>query len=164
MAQHPSRLFNAKSSLYIYIKYIGFGLPPFIACLFVCLFVWILWHINLCGLFNTKSVFIQINNLFHTIQLPYKIVLFQAIQFSISTQFSSILPTDRTLSGVTTPGQSGPGSDGYEEVLRFPQTSSITGTSASDCLVSYQDTRGGSLIPLAEMQCILQPHPTDEPL
>ena len=33
-----------------------------------------LWHINLCRLFNAKSIFM-------------KIVLFQTIQFSISTQF-----------------------------------------------------------------------------
>ena len=32
-------------------------------------------------------------------------VLIQTIQFSISMQFSSIWPTDRTLSGATTPGQ-----------------------------------------------------------
>ena len=42
-----------------------------------------------------------------------------------------------TLSGVTTSGQSGPGSDGNEEVLRIPQSPSITGTSPSDCLVSH---------------------------
>ena len=42
-----------------------------------------------------------------------------------------------TLSGATTPGQNGPGSDGNEGVLRIPQSSSITGTSPSDCLVSY---------------------------
>ena len=35
------------------------------------------------------------------------------------------------------PGQSGPGSDGNEKVLRIPQSSSITGNSPSDCLVSY---------------------------
>ena len=28
----------------------------------ICLFVWVLWHINLCWLFNTKSIFIQINS------------------------------------------------------------------------------------------------------
>ena len=39
--------------------------------------------------------------------LQVKIVLFQTIQFSISTQFSSIWPTDKALSGATTPGQSG---------------------------------------------------------
>ena len=35
---------------------------------------WVLWHINLCRLFNAKSIFMQI-------------VLFQTIQFSMSTQF-----------------------------------------------------------------------------
>ena len=66
-----------------------------------------------------------------------KTVLFQAIQFSISTQFISIWPIDKTLSGATTPGQSGLGSDGNEEVLHIPQSSSIIETSPSDCLVSY---------------------------
>ena len=47
------------------------------------------------------------------------------------------LPIDRTLSGVTTPGQSGSGSDGNERVFCIPQSSTINGTSASDCLVSY---------------------------
>ena len=37
------RLYNAKSSLYIYIRYIWFGL------------VGLLWHINHCRLFNAKS-------------------------------------------------------------------------------------------------------------
>ena len=36
------------------------------------LVAWVLWHINLCRLFNTKSIFM-------------KIVLFQIIQLSIST-------------------------------------------------------------------------------
>ena len=40
------------------------------------------------------------------------------------------------LSGVTTPGQRGPGSNGNEGVLHIPQSSSITGASPSDCLVS----------------------------
>ena len=35
---------------------------------------WVLWHINLCRLFNGDSIFM-------------KIVFFQTIQFSISTQF-----------------------------------------------------------------------------
>ena len=41
-------------------------------------------------------------------------------------------PIDRTLSGATTPGQSGPGSDGNEGVLRIPQSSSTAGTSPAD--------------------------------
>ena len=51
--------------------------------------------------------------------------------------FSSIWPIDKTLSDVTTQGQSGCGSDGNEGVPRIPQSSSITGTSPSDFLVSY---------------------------
>ena len=38
-----------------------------------------------------------------------------------------------TLSGTTTPGQSGTGGDGNEGVLHIPQSSSIIGTSPSDC-------------------------------
>ena len=74
---------------------------------------------------------------FKQFSLAAKTVLFQVIQFSISTLFSSIWPIDRTLSGATTPGQRGPRSDGNEGILRIPQSSSITGTSPSDCLVSY---------------------------
>ena len=44
--------------------------------MFVALFVSVLWHINLCRLFNAKSIFIQIT------------VLIQTIQFSISTLFN----------------------------------------------------------------------------
>ena len=49
--------------------------------------------------------------------LHVKTFLFQTIQFSISTQFSSIWSIDRTLSGATIPGQSEPGSDGNEGVI-----------------------------------------------
>ena len=38
-------LFNAKASLYIYMRYIWFRLG------------WVLWHINHCRLFNAKSSF-----------------------------------------------------------------------------------------------------------
>ena len=51
-------------------------------------------------------------------------------------------------SAATTPGQGGPGSNGNEGVLCIPQSSSIAGTSPSDCLVSYQDTRWGEVLPL----------------
>ena len=55
---------------------------------------------------------------------------------------------NRTQSGVTTPGQSGPGSDRNEEVLRIPQSSSVTGACRSDC---FGDSLGESY-PFAEMQ------------
>ena len=80
-----------------------------------------------------------------------KTVLFQTIQLRIITQFSSIQPIDRTLPGAIIPGQSGPRSDGNEGVLCILQSSSITETSLSDCLVSYQDTRS---CPPAELQSV----------
>ena len=87
-----------------------------------------------------------------------KTVLFQAIQFSISTQFSSTWPIDRTLSSTITQGQSWHGSEDNEELLRIPQSSGITETSPSDCLVSYL---GHSLVGCLTPQqrcslCILQ--------
>ena len=64
-------------------------------------------------------------------------VLYQIIQFSIGTQFSSIWSIGRTLSGATTPGQSRLWSDGNKEVPHIPQRSCIIGTSPRDYLVSY---------------------------
>ena len=69
-----------------------------------------------------------------------------------------------TLSGATTPGQNGLRSNGNDGVLPIPQSSSITGNSLSDCLVSYQDTRCRvGLTPLQRSsQCILQPQLTGQ--
>ena len=50
----------------------------------------------------------------------------------------STWPIDRTLSGATIPGQSGPVSNGNERVLHIPQTSKA-GTSLSDGLMSYSE-------------------------
>ena len=66
-----------------------------------------------------------------------KTILFQTIQFSIRTQFSFIWLIERTQSDDTTLSQIGPGSDANEGVFRISQSSSITGTSPSDCSVSY---------------------------
>ena len=49
---------------------------------------------------------------------------------------SSISPRDRTLSGTTTPGQSGARSNDNKEVFHIPQ-SSKAGASRSDGLISY---------------------------
>ena len=83
-----------------------------------------------------------------------KTVLFQTIQFRISTQFSFIWPIDRTLSGATTLGHSGLWSDGNEEVLCIPQSSSITRASPSNCLVSYPGHSLGGGFPFAEKQLV----------
>ena len=90
-----------------------------------------------------------------------KTVLFQPIQFSISTEFSSIQPIDRTLSGATTLGQSGPGSDGNEVLLQIPKSSSITRTSPSDCLVSYSGHSLGESDPSAEVQSMYSTAPAN---
>ena len=88
-------------------------------------------------------------------------ILFKTILFSTRTQFSSIWPIHRTLSGATTLGQSGLGSDGNKGVLRILQSHSITDASPSDCLMTYQDTRWRSLTrPERCSWYILQPQPT----
>ena len=51
---------------------------------------------------------------------------------------SAIWPIDTTQLGATIKGQSGPERNGKEGVHCFPQSSSISGASSSDCLVSYQ--------------------------
>ena len=67
-------------------------------------------------------------------------------------RFSSINPYIGPLSGATTPGYSGPGSDGNEGVLRIPQSSSIAGTSPSDCLMSYPGhSLGVGVLPLCRV-------------
>ena len=79
---------------------------------------------------------------------------FQVIQYGINTQFNSIWPIDRTLSGATTPSLSGPRSDSKEMVLRIPQSPSINRTSPLDCLVSWigQSLRCRVYYPSAEKQ------------
>ena len=68
-------------------------------------------------------------------------------------------PIDRTLSGSPTPGQSGSGSDGNEGVLLIPQSSSITGASPSDFLVSCQGPSLEGSYPFAEVQSVCSTAP-----
>ena len=69
---------------------------------------------------------------------------------------------DRTLSEATTLGQSGPGSNDNEGVLHIPQSSSNTGTSPSNCSVSYPGHLRGSYHSAKVHQYILQPQPTGQ--
>ena len=59
-----------------------------------------------------------------------------------------------TLSGATTPGRSGPESDGNKTVLRIPQSSSITGALRSDCPVTYPGHSLWGSYPSAEKQSV----------
>ena len=74
-------------------------------------------------------------------------------------QFSSIWPTNVTLSGATMPGQSRNGSNSNEGVFYISQSSSITGTSPSDRFVSYP----GHSLGQSCSRCIVQPQPTEQP-
>ena len=68
----------------------------------------------------SKQFYFKQFSLAYERSLNIKTVQFQVILFGMSTQFSSIWAVDRTLSGAITPDQS----------------SSISGTLPSDCLVS----------------------------
>ena len=74
---------------------------------------------------------------------------------------SSTWPIDRTLSGAITPGQSGPGSNANEGVFCIPQSSSTTGASPSDCLVSYLGHSLGKSYLFAEMQLVYSTAPAN---
>ena len=63
--------------------------------------------------------------------------------------------------GATTPGQSGPGSNGNKGVLCIPQSTSITGVSPSDCLMSYPGHSLEELYPSAEMESVYSAAPAD---
>ena len=84
----------------------------------------------------TKHFYFKEFSLFQFQVLQFsQTVLIQTIQLSISTQFSSIWPIDGNFSEASTPGHSGPESDGSEGVLRIRQSSSITGTSPLECVI-----------------------------
>ena len=101
-------------------------------------------------------------------QLNVKTVLFQTLQIIMSPFFilnlntKQFYLTHRIISGATIPDQSGPGSDGYEGILRFSQSSSITGASPSNCLMSYLEyswSRGCTPLQRCSWR-ILQPQPS----
>ena len=86
---------------------------------------------------DVKTVQFQTNQCRISMQFNVKTVLFQVIQFSISTHFCSIWLIDRNPSGATTPGNSIPGSDDNEGVFSIPKSSNITVTSPLVCSVSW---------------------------
>ena len=73
---------------------------------------------------------------------------------------SSIWPIDRTLSSATTLGKNGLGSNRNEGVLHIPQISN-SGTSPSDCLMSYSGHALGESYSSVEMQLGYSTAPAD---
>ena len=109
----------------------------------------------------TKQFYFEQFRLAWVRSLHVKTVLFQAIQFGISTLFSSICHIDRTLSGATIQGHSEPRRDGNERVFYIPQSSSITGTLPSDFLISYPGHLLGWSYTSAEVQSVYSTAPAD---
>ena len=122
-----------------------------------------IWIVFVYTLLNVKTFLFQTNR-FSEVQFQCQK---QTIQLSISTQFkylnssfssnsvlqsSSIWAIDWTRLGVTTAGQSGPRSDRNEGVHRITQSSSLTGISQSNCLVSYSGHSLGESLPSTEVQ------------
>ena len=112
---------------------------------YICL---VSWHINHYKLMPNPFLYIST-------------VLFQTIQFSISTLFSSIWTKDRILSGAATPSQSGPGSDGNSGLSVFPQAPALQELPHQVIWCHIQNTHWSSLTRLQRCsRCILQHQPT----
>ena len=100
--------------------------------------------------------------------LDDQILPFQTIQFSMSRLLtvwmsnSSIWPIDKNLSGATSPGQSGPGSNRKNRILHIRKIFK-GGVSLSVSVMSYPgNSLGGGFWPSSEMQSVyLQLHPTE---
>ena len=133
-----------------------------LVCLLVCwLFGWLVGWFYLCKLLNVKSILIQKQlyckqfRLELVCSLNLKTFLFQAIQFNISTQFSSIWLIYRTLSGATISSQSGPWSDGqWTGTMHSPKLQHYWNlTIRLFCVISKTIVGGGSY-PSAEKQSV----------
>ena len=84
-------------------------------------------------------------------------------KYAVEMSNSSIWPIGTTLLDAATSGQSGPKSDGTEEVLYIPQSSCVSEASQSICLVSYtgHSLAGVGLTPLQRSsRYLLQSQPT----
>ena len=108
-----------------------------------------------------QTIQFSISTIFVCTLLNVKTVLFHTIQFSISPQFSSIWPINRTLSGATALGHGRPGSNCNEGILCISQSSNMTRTSSSNCLVSYLGHSLSGDYPSAEKQLVYSTAPAD---
>ena len=89
-----------------------------------------------------------------TKQFYFKRFNFACHSIALSLDVKQFYLSHRTLLGTTIPDESVPGSDGKEEVLHIPQSSTITGASSSDCLMSYPGHLSLRSYPSAEMQSV----------
>ena len=76
--------------------------------------------------------------------------------------FNFILPIDRTLSGATSLGQNGPGSDGNKWVLRITQRSTVAEAIPSVCSVPWTGHSLEKSYSSAELQSVYSAAPADK--
>ena len=78
--------------------------------------------------------------------LNVKTVLFKIIHFSVSIQFISLWPIDKTLSGGTTPNQNRPGSDGKKGYFAFLKSPALLEPYHQIVSCHIQDTCCGEIL------------------
>ena len=135
------------------------GLPEFVRTVQQVHFSWsrflrrgVEFHVcNINKSVHTKKVWKSISWSSYVNIVPSWQKQFSSIWY-INISYINIWYINNTLSGAITLGQSWSGSNGNEGVLRIPQSSRISGTSPSDCLVSYQETCCGVVLPLQKKQ------------
>ena len=106
---------------------------------------------------------IQLNTKLYDKQFYFKQFNLACHLFALSLNIKQFyLTIDRTLSGASTLDQSGPGSNGNKELLCIPQSSSITGASQLNCLMSYPGLLlAGRSYPSPKMQSVYSTVPAE---
>ena len=94
-----------------------------------------------------------------TRQLIVKTVLFQATQFSISTKFGFIWPIYWTLSGASTPGQSGLMRWQWREYSAFPKASTLLEPHIRLFSIKFRTLVEGGFYLSAEVQLVYSTPP-----
>ena len=104
------------------------------------------YYVSLTIQLNIRHLFTHLND-----QIQFSLSIVPCLH-TVKCKNSSISAIDKILSGATTPGQSGPVNKGNKGVICIPQSSSITETSPSECLVSYSRFSLREYYPSAEME------------
>ena len=153
------RLFNAKPSSYVYIKYIGFGWFGFYGISTIVGYLMpnhlyrYIWFVNT---FRRSHSYTSLSSVLHTVKW-FQVLLHDSHNLTSVIclhTVCSIWPIDRTLSGVTTPDQSELGNNGSEGVIHIPQISKA-GAVPLDYLIAYpRHSMEGRSYPSAEKQLV----------
>ena len=128
--------------LYIYI-YIYIYIHVYV---FIYIYIYIYLYIT------NNQFYIKKFNLAWVHSLIIKNISISSNSVQSNSSNSVLFNPSRALSDATILGQSGDGSNANKEVLRIPQSPSVTGTSPSDGFVSYSGHLWGVFYPSAEVQ------------